>query len=221
MRMAIGATDLLGWHLRTESIIVRVLHVHHTPPSRQARPPRPRNGCRCRCIACVCPRLCTPTMRAACDGHRCSRSAWLAPADRKHHRACAARSSHSTIAPSTSATPLERLSMSLHRLHTPKVMHAVRVHLPAPTMRATDLLGWHLQTESIIVRVLHVHHAQHAHRAESRRELVSLATPWLVPKGRAESRRVLVSSHALTCTKRADSHYARRGEVTRPLRTIP
>ena len=27
--MAIGATDLLGRHLRTESIIVRLLHVHH------------------------------------------------------------------------------------------------------------------------------------------------------------------------------------------------
>ena len=32
-------------------------------------------------------------------------SAWLAPADRKHRRACAARSPRSTIAPSTSTTP--------------------------------------------------------------------------------------------------------------------
>ena len=57
--MAIGATDLLGWQLRTTSIIVRVLHVHHAPPSRQARPPRRRCGFRCRCIACTRPRPCT------------------------------------------------------------------------------------------------------------------------------------------------------------------
>ena len=46
------------------------------------------------------PRPCTP-FPDACDGRRCNRSAWLAPADRKHHRACAACSPRSTIAPST------------------------------------------------------------------------------------------------------------------------
>ena len=51
--MAIGATDLAVCHLRTESVIVRVQHVQHAPPSLQARPPRPPSGCRCRCIACT------------------------------------------------------------------------------------------------------------------------------------------------------------------------
>ena len=54
-----------------------------------------------------------------------------------YHRACAARSSRSTIGPSTSTTPSERLSMPLHRSHTPKVMHAslsTRVGLLAHTL---------------------------------------------------------------------------------------
>ena len=50
---------------------MRVLHVHHAPPPRQARPPRPPSGCRRRCIARMRPKPCTlsacapPTMRAA------------------------------------------------------------------------------------------------------------------------------------------------------------
>ena len=58
------------------------------------------------------------------------RSGCLSPADRKRDRACAARSPRSTIAPSTSTTPSERRSMPLHRSHTPRVMHSVRVHHP-------------------------------------------------------------------------------------------
>ena len=123
-------TDLLGWHLRTESAWSCVCcAVRHAPPSHLARPPRPRSGGRCRCIARTHPRSCTqlvsttPSMRAACDGHRCNRSARLAPADRKRGRACAARSPRSAGTPSTSTTPSERRSMSLHRSHSPKSMH--------------------------------------------------------------------------------------------------
>ena len=68
--MAIGATDLAGWHLRTESIIVRVLHVRHAPPSPQARPPRPRSGCRCRCIARPRPGPCTQLVSTTLEESR-------------------------------------------------------------------------------------------------------------------------------------------------------
>ena len=68
--------------------------------------------------------------------------AWLGPADRKRDRACAARPARSTIAPSTSTTLSERLSMPLHRSHTPKVMHAVRVHLPRREPPAMAIGAW-------------------------------------------------------------------------------
>ena len=62
--MAIRALDPLVWHLRTESLFVHALHVHHTPPWRQARPARTPSERlsmpRCRCIACIRPRSCTP-----------------------------------------------------------------------------------------------------------------------------------------------------------------
>ena len=98
------------------------------------------------------------------------RSAWLGPADRKRDRACAARPPRSTTAPSTSTTLSERLSTPLHRSHTPRIMHSVRVHHPrrepsAMAIGATDLAGCHLRTESVIVRVPHVHHAQQARQA--------------------------------------------------------
>ena len=79
---------------------MHVLHVHHAPPSRKAHPPRTRSGSRCHCITRTPPRSCTQLM---CTAHNESHLRWpsVAPADRKHHRACAARSRCSTIAPST------------------------------------------------------------------------------------------------------------------------
>ena len=56
---AIGAPERTGWRLPTESDVVRALHVRHDPPSRQARPPRPPRGCRCRCFARTRPGSCT------------------------------------------------------------------------------------------------------------------------------------------------------------------
>ena len=62
---------MAGIILRTKSTIVRVLHVHHAPPLRQARPPRSPSGCRCRCIARKRPRSCTHFVCTSHDGHRC------------------------------------------------------------------------------------------------------------------------------------------------------
>ena len=72
--MAIGATDLARWHLRTKSVIVRVLHVRHARQARQARPPRPPSGRRRRCIARTRPGSCSscppPSKRAVYDGSK-------------------------------------------------------------------------------------------------------------------------------------------------------